>query len=107
MILPYKNKKKIGVIMKVTALEISSSYNGVKKLKWDEIYESEDELINDLRRINLDVNIVLLPRGYEYMSSFKKQLENEKELSSKQMTQLKRIACCVAYGIYVNKLIKE
>lgn len=43
--------------MKVTALEISSSYNGVKKLKWDEIYESEDELINDLRRINLDVNI--------------------------------------------------
>ena len=89
--------------MKVTALEISSSYNGVKKLKWDEIYESEDELINDLRRINLDVNIVLLPRGYEYMSSFKKQLENEKELSSKQMTQLKRIA----YGIYVNKLIKE
>ena len=30
--------------MKATALEISSSYNGVKKLKWDEIYESEDEL---------------------------------------------------------------
>ena len=60
-------------------------------VKWDDMFDSVDELIRTM--------IIVSPRfekncynGYAYVNSFTEYYKNNKELTPKQITQLKRIS---------------
>lgn len=69
--------------------------------KWNEIYSSEEELIEDMLKAKADerkYRYGLLVKGYAYIHSFQNYYKKNGKLTSKQMTQLKRLA----YEIYKN-----
>lgn len=98
--------------MKVITEEIKhilkGKYTGAitKALKWTDIYDNEEELINDLKSIKIYYNIcnnTQITKGYNYLLSFQKQLSQGKKLSDKQVTQLKRLAWSIALEKYCRK----
>lgn len=76
------------------------------KLKWYDFYDSEEELILDMLRCVSSENLLYsyqMPRGYEYLNSFKKSYCADKYLSSKQMWVLKtRLFTELLYHLYVK-----
>lgn len=76
------------------------------KLKWYDFYDSEDELILDMLRCVSNEKLLYsyqMPRGYEYLNSFKKSYCADKYLSSKQMWVLKtRLFTELLYHLYVK-----
>ena len=86
--------------------KIYASRAGLKKCKWNEIYDTEDELIKDLFNNKIltdeDVNVssYKICKGYEYIKSFRIYYKKNGTLTEKQMTQLKRLASEMAYHIY-------
>lgn len=81
-------------------VRLDMSRNGTKKLKFEEVYDSIDDCIKELS-ITPDNIIKTNLKGYEYLLSFKKQLLKGKNLSEKQITQLKRLAPEIARGYYI------
>ena len=86
-------------------LKINSSRAGLKKCKWDEIYDTEEELINDLfsEKVLTDEDTSLtykICKGYEFIKGFRKYYKKNGSLTEKQMTQLKRLASEIAYHVY-------
>lgn len=79
---------------------VSQSHGGLKPCKWDDIYESMDELKADLMKINLNDYSYRLPHGTEYIKTFQWCIKNGKQLTDKQLTQLKRLASEIAYSLY-------
>ena len=79
----------------IEAIQQRANMNS-KKVKWTDFYKTETELLNVLKNANNDKIKSLVDKryikGYEYILSFKKQLDQQKELSDKQITQLKRLA---------------
>ncbi len=70
-------------------------YNSIRtgeKITWKEIYENEDALLKDLKSINAKKYKDMNYKGYQYIESFIWQIERGEELSSKQITQAKRLA---------------
>ena len=72
---------------------------GIKKVKWTDIYSSEDEIIEDLKKVEIPVNeeppfagMTPMFKGYQYIYSFSKRLQGGKELTPNQMKQAKRLA---------------
>ncbi|AEO93891.1 gp648 [Bacillus phage G] len=61
-------------------------------VKWDSMFDDEEELIKYLRSVDVEKFKRDHRKGYAYVEGFQKQLESGKELSPKQVTQLKRIA---------------
>lgn len=57
-------------------------------VKWDKMFESEEELIEKMRSIDINKYKRDCRKGYEYIEGFQKT----KELSKGQLTQLKRLA---------------
>lgn len=87
--------------------KINSSRAGLKKCKWDEIYDSEDELIKDLfsEKVLTDEDTSLIYKmckGYEFIKSFRKYYKKNGNLTEKQITQLKRLASEIAYHVYIE-----
>lgn len=82
----------------ITKLDMSR--NGVKKLTFKEMYDNVEECIDELLSIP-DETIKKKLKGYEYLISFKKQILEGKNLSEKQIIQLKRLAPEVARGYYL------
>jgi len=85
--------------------KIISSRAGLRKCRWDEIYDTEEELINDLfsEKVLTDKETSLrykLCRGYEYIRSFRTYYLTNKKLTEKQLIQLKRLASEIAYHVY-------
>lgn len=85
--------------------KIHSSRAGLKKCKWDEIYDTEDEIVKDLfsKKVLTDEDTTLsykLCKGYDYIKSFRKYYQKNGILTDKQMTQLKRLASEIAYHVY-------
>lgn len=80
------------------------SRQGLKPMKWDEIYDSEKELINDMLSIDASPSQPAhkIVRGYEYILSFQKRILSGQELTEKQMTQLKRLAVNIAFKKYIQ-----
>lgn len=73
--------------------KIMKCYND--RVKWTELYDSEEELLNDMMRTCSDPNTAYhwkLVKGYGYIDSFKKHYAKNGKLTDKQMTQLKRMA---------------
>ena len=69
-------------------------------IKWTDIYDSEEELVNDLLHITIRKTYPDPTKGYEYLSSFQNKLKAGNSLTDKQMTMLKRLAYVVAYERY-------
>lgn len=87
--------------------KIDSKYNnGLNSVKWNDIYNSEDEMVEDLKNIHVPVNnefpLVHLYGGYEYIHSFAKQVQNGKILSEKQIRQCKRLALEIKKAVSIK-----
>ena len=68
------------------------------KVKWDECFDSEAELLESMMTCKADVNkypYYQLVKGYEYIASFQKQFAAKGSLTEKQMTQLKRLGSSI------------
>ena len=81
--------------------------------KWNEIYNNEEELIKDMLKAKADekkYRYGLLVKGYTYINSFQNYYKKNGKLTSKQMTQLKRLAYeiyKIHIGIYTDKIINR
>lgn len=67
----------------------------LKQVRWDELYDSEQELLESMMKCKTDANVYptyQLVRGYEYIGSFQKQYSRKGSLTEKQLTQVKRLA---------------
>ncbi len=74
-------------------------------MKWNELYNSEEELIQDMLKTKSDPNKYQsyeLVKGYEYIESFKKYYKKNNKLTDKQMIQLKRLAPSIYSNLYKN-----
>ena len=64
-------------------------------MKWQELYSSENELIEDMLKTLSDPrkhSYYKLVRGYEYIDGFKRYYKANGYLTDRQLTQLKRLA---------------
>lgn len=83
--------------------KLKKSNGGLAKVKWDEIFDNEQELVEAMfnERVDVeDVPMYLRCKGYEYIKSFRRYYEKNGYLTDKQMTQLKRLGSQIAYRIY-------
>lgn len=83
--------------------KLKKSNGGLAKVKWDEIFDNEQELVEAMfnERVAVeDVPMYLRCKGYEYIKSFRRYYEKNGYLTDKQMTQLKRLGFQIAYRIY-------
>ena len=84
--------------------KIQQSHAGLRTCKWNEIYDNETELINDLFSDKVltdeDTDVYHTCKGYEYVKSFRKYYKKNRMLTDKQMTQLKRLSSEIAYHVY-------
>lgn len=91
-------------ITEALKFKIRSSRAGIKSCRWNEIYDTESELIRDLfsEKVLTDEETTILYacKGYEYIKSFRKYYRQNGNLTDKQITQLKRLASEIAYHIY-------
>jgi hypothetical protein len=78
----------------------------IDSVKWTEIYNNEQEIIEDLKQIHIPSNTELsyigtLYNGYEFIHSFAKLVQLGKSLKDKQIVQCKRLALEIkkAYSI--------
>ena len=80
--------------------KLQMSHAGLKSCKWSDIYDTEDELINDLLCITIRGIYPNPTKGNVYLSSFQARLKRNESLTAKQMSMLKRFAQVVAYERY-------
>lgn len=89
--------------------ESHAGTNVGRKTNWDEIYDTEEELISDLfhEKILTDEDTSLtykICKGYEYIKGFRRYYKKANCLTEKQMQQLKRLAYEIAFHIYVGEI---
>ena len=79
--------------------KIASAYyeTGITTCKWNDIYDTEEELIKDLfnEKVLTDEDTSIsykICKGYEYIKSFRKFYNKNTYLTPKQIKQLKRLA---------------
>lgn len=78
--------------------QIDSKYKtSLNPVKWDTVYNSESEIVEDLKKIRIPdkgepMAVYRLYAGYEYIHSFARWVQNGKPLTEKQMKQCKRLA---------------
>lgn len=80
------------------------NYIGLIPVKWNDIYDTEAELLQDLSEISIREHYPDPTKGYGVLSSFQDRLKQGKPLTDKQMLQLKRLAYSVAYEKYMRKI---
>ena len=85
--------------------KINSSRAGLSSCKWNEIYDTEEELIKDLfsEKVLTDEDTNLqykICKGYDFIKGFRKYYQKNGTLTEKQLTQLKRLASEIAYNVY-------
>lgn len=91
-------------IKEVTELE--AKY--FRKTKWKEFYSNEAELIADIEKVVVPdkchiSNIVNLYSGYIFIHSFAANIQAGKTLTTKQLTQAKRLALQIKKAAAVSK----
>ena len=84
--------------------KIRKSHAGIssKSLSWNSIYDTEEELINDMfsEKVITEGMAYNLCSGYEYIKGFRKYFSKNGELTEKQIKQLKRLAAEIAFCVY-------
>lgn len=78
-----------------------------KKVAWTEVYNTEEDIINDLMIIDYNQNPVYISRqhfyrGYEYIHSFARRVQSGKDLTPAQMKQAKRLAVEIRKAALLN-----
>lgn len=74
----------------------------MKKLKFTDMFDSVEEACEVLKTLP-DSIIERRLKGIAYLHSFKQTLLDGKELSDKQITQLKRVSKQIMKGYLLNK----
>lgn len=94
-------------ITKSLILKLTQSHAGGfgNKVKWDDIFDTEAELIEALfhEKVYTDEDGVPMYKwckGYAYIRGFRQYYKKNKTLTEAQMRQLKRLASEIAYHIY-------
>lgn len=92
--------------------KLMQSHAGLKKVSWNDVYDTEEELVRDLfnNKIYTDEDKVPMHmwcKGYEFVKGFRKYYEKNDTLTEKQMTQLKRMASEIAFRVYCEGKEKE
>lgn len=67
----------------------------IKKVKWTDIYISEQDMLEELKEVNIPENRTAPSytyKGYEFIYSFAYYLKQGWKLSEKQIAQCKRLA---------------
>ncbi len=98
-----KNLRNAQIIVK----KIDAKYNSLDSVSWNKIYNSETEIVEDLKQIHIPdksepLAVYRLYKGYEYIHSFAKQVQNEKTLSEKQLKQCKRLALEIKKAVAIK-----
>ena len=99
-----KELRKAQVIVR----KIDAEYNkNLDSVSWNTVYNSESEIMEDLKQIHIpDKNeplaVYRLYKGYEYIHSFAKQIQNGKTLSEKQIRQCKRLALEIKKAVSIK-----
>ena len=88
-------------------LEKSHAKCNTKSVKWDSIFDTEEELLQALFHEKIHTPEDKLPMhkwcgGYEYIRGFRNYYQKHGTLTEKQMVQLKRLAAEIAYHIYCD-----
>lgn len=89
---------------------LHQSKAGFKSCRWDEIYDSVQEIIDDMMCLDADPKgkpPYKIVNGYEYIQSFQNRISKGMELTDKQIVQIKRLASSIAYSKYVQKCAKS
>lgn len=78
-----------------------------KSVKWDSIFDTEEELLQALFHEKVKTPDDKVPMykwcgGYEYIKGFRNYYQKHGTLTEKQMVQLKRLATEIAYHIYCD-----
>ncbi len=82
----------------IEAGKIDSRFPDFKKITWNEVYDSEDAILEDLMIVHVPTRaeftgaVSQLYRGYEYIHSFARTVQSGRSLSEAQMRQAKRLA---------------
>lgn len=76
-----------------------------KRIKWSDIFDTEEELIEAMfnHKVYTDedrVPMYMWCKGYEYIKGFRRYYRLHGYLTKGQMTQLKRLASEIVYRIY-------
>ena len=94
-------------------MEIEAQYRigkyVVNGVKWNEVYENEDDLVNAIREIAIPTNRVApiyTFKGYEYIFSFAQRLQDGKELTEAQLRQAKRLAVEIKKANAISEYMK-
>lgn len=82
-------------------MRLDQSRYGYESIKFEEIYDSVDECINDLKQIT-NSTIEKKLKGYSFLLGFKRTILMGRELTDKQIIQLKRLSSEVARGYYLD-----
>lgn len=83
--------------------KLYANRSGLAKIKWNDIFEDENDLIEALKTIKIVEKGFNTTMGYAYLSSFQKRVNKGIDLTEKQMVQLKRLAGSIAYEILCVK----
>ena len=71
-------------------------------VKWNDLYETEQGLINDMLKVETNPYAWNVCQGYGYLDGFKKFYIKNGYLTDKQMAQLKRLASTIYDWLYGN-----
>ena len=66
----------------------------------NEIYDTEEELIQDIFNEKIHTDGLSRCKGYEYIKAFRAYYSKHNDLTEKQIKHLKRLAGEIAYNIY-------
>lgn len=79
-------------------------------IPWNLVYESEDELIGDLKKVYIPKGRHQMGhcfQGYEYIYTFAYYVQKGWELSAKQMTQAKRLALEIKKAVITSEYVTD
>lgn len=83
-------------------LKATRSVRGIQKVSWNKLYDSVQEMIDDMCSINYsNCSAFTSLRGYKYLEGFKRYYLLHGYLTDKQTVQLKRLASSLYYFLYV------
>ena len=83
--------------------KLNLSHCGLARFSWNELYDTEDELIHDMFNDKIHTEGLSTCRGYGYIKSFRAYYNVHNNLTEKQIRQLKRLAGEIAYNIYARQ----
>lgn len=79
-------------------------------VKWNDVYSSEEALVEAIKGVAIPSNMVAPNctfKGYGYIFSFAKRLQDGKELTEAQLRQAKRLAFEIKKANAISEYMRE